>query len=506
MKSTPWVSLCLAVLHGIAGLSILVVSAWFIAACAVAPIGFNYMLPAVAIRALALIRIASGYGHMWVGHKDLLARTAVLRDGLFGRLLHHRIARRAQLAEALSAHTETVASVWVACIAQVATAVIVLPALLAAGLYLVLPGTIFIVVLGMVWLAITIGVVVKSLDVAAEQVLAEQALAERSEAYLRTSSLWHLYAPGQHNRPTAMPVWSLENRLQSLSEKAVWTIQALAFLMVIIMVAWPAAGVLHNPLAMIVPMILLAAPDWLGRSAATATFAARFNKARQALSDLSLRHVPVITAPVGEIRLQRFAARGRPMEPVDTVLPQCGIVTVSGPSGTGKSSLLQALAGEIPFFGKKYSDTLSLPQGLVEPWLYVQQAPTVLQATLRDNLDPARRCSNDKLLEVLASVGLGYLTELSQWLGAGGRTLSGGESKRLAIARALLTNKKVLLVDEPFEGLDVFSRSKLVGLFNTLSHTHLIVIATHIRASSLRVDCTVVMNSGLTVTDQQASI
>ena len=86
---TPWITLLLAIIHGATGLFILVISAWFIAACAIAPAGFNYMLPAVVIRALALLRIASGYGHMWAGHRDLLVRTAWLRHRLFKRLTNH---------------------------------------------------------------------------------------------------------------------------------------------------------------------------------------------------------------------------------------------------------------------------------------------------------------------------------------------------------------------------------------------------------------------------------
>ena len=50
-----FITVLLAVLHGGAGLAILIVSSWFIAACAVAPVNFNYMLPAVVIRALALM-------------------------------------------------------------------------------------------------------------------------------------------------------------------------------------------------------------------------------------------------------------------------------------------------------------------------------------------------------------------------------------------------------------------------------------------------------------------
>ena len=76
-------ALGLALLHGIAGLSILIISSWFIAISAIAPLGFNYVIPAVVIRGLALLRIASGYTTMWLGHKDLLTRIAKARLAVF---------------------------------------------------------------------------------------------------------------------------------------------------------------------------------------------------------------------------------------------------------------------------------------------------------------------------------------------------------------------------------------------------------------------------------------
>ena len=83
---TACITLLLSLLHGVTGLSILVISSWFIAMSAIAPLGFNYVIPAVVIRALALLRIASGYASMWVGHNDLLGRIAIKRLALFEQL------------------------------------------------------------------------------------------------------------------------------------------------------------------------------------------------------------------------------------------------------------------------------------------------------------------------------------------------------------------------------------------------------------------------------------
>lgn len=491
---TPWITLLLAIIHGATGLFILVISAWFIAACAIAPAGFNYMLPAVVIRALALLRIASGYGHMWAGHRDLLARTAGLRHRLFKRLTNHRIGRKAQLADALSEHTETLASVWIACISQLASALLLLPLLLIAGVMLSLPGTIWLALLGIGWLILTVWVVVKSLAIAVKQVAAQHELTEQSEAYLRCSSLWHLYTQAQHERPTAMRLWSLETSLNTLSQQAVWLLQALCFVMLGLYAWYAGAEVYANPLAMILPLVLFAAPNWLGRAVATTTFAARFQNAQDALASLEMRKVNLQPAVSGHVRLQNFFAAGRHVAPVSANLPSTGIVTVNGASGAGKSSLLQAIAGEIPYRGRKYCAGITLQPGLVENWLYVEQTPVILQATLRENLAPARKICDEAIRQVLKDLGLSSMKNLNEWLGAGGRSLSGGERKRIAIARALLAEKQVLLIDEPFEGLDVFSCKTLAQLFNKIAETKLLIIATHIGVSQLQVTTSVTMS------------
>ncbi|MBD3585565.1 ATP-binding cassette domain-containing protein [Salinimonas sp. HHU 13199] len=491
---TPWITLLLAIAHGVTGLLILIISAWFIAACAIAPVGFNYMLPAVIIRALALLRIASGYGHMWAGHRDLLMRTAWLRHQLFRRLANHRIQRKAQLADALSAHTETLAAVWIACISQLATALLLLPVLLIAGVFIALPGTTWFAVLGIGWLIISGWVVIKSLAIAAEQVVAQTALSEQSEAYLRCSALWHLFEQAQHQRPSARPVWSLEAGLHTLAQQAVWCLQGLCFVMIGVYIWKAGAEVYANPMAMIVPLVLFAAPEWLGRASSALTFAARYHNAQEAVTSLTMRKVSIQPEASGCIRLKHFSAVGRNVQPVTAVFPAHGIVTLRGASGVGKSSLLQAIAGDIPFRGNKYCGAKALQPGLIRNWMYLEQTPVVLQATLRENLAPAGAVADQEIRQVLSKLGLSYMTNLGEWLGAGGRALSGGEQKRIAIGRALLAEKDVLLIDEPFEGLDIFTCKTLAHLFNDAARSKLLVIATHCYIPQLRIDTSIALH------------
>ncbi|HBY41137.1 MAG TPA: hypothetical protein DEH24_17050, partial [Alteromonas sp.] len=73
-----------------------------------------------------------------------------------------------------------------------------------------------------------------------------------------------------------------------------------------------------------------------------------------------------------------------------------------------------------------------------------------------------------------------YLSEPGEWLGPGGRQLSGGERKRLNIARALLHGGPVWLVDEPFEGLDSEAASLIMSVLQMSAKDRLVVIASHV--------------------------
>jgi thiol reductant ABC exporter CydC subunit len=144
-------------------------------------------------------------------------------------------------------------------------------------------------------------------------------------------------------------------------------------------------------------------------------------------------------------------------------------VAVLGPNGSGKSTLLAVLARHLDPVAGSY--TATTPEGdrdvLTEPLddarariAVVDDEPHVFATTLRNNLTLARPGATDEaVLEALDRAGLGGLTSslpdgLDTVLGAGGRGLSGGERARLAIARAHLSGRPVIALDEPVAHLD----------------------------------------------------
>lgn len=177
------------------------------------------------------------------------------------------------------------------------------------------------------------------------------------------------------------------------------------------------------------------------------------------------------------------------LQDVDLSLRHEERIAILGPSGTGKSSLLELLlryrdpnCGSIQLSGialrrlcRKDIDAL---------FSYLPQRTVLFSGTVADNLRIARPDADDATLwHVLQSVALdGFVDSLPEgldtWLGQHGLGLSGGQARRLALARTLLKPSPVVLLDEPTEGLDrITEQHVLSGLDRWLVGRTLILIA-----------------------------
>ena len=179
------------------------------------------------------------------------------------------------------------------------------------------------------------------------------------------------------------------------------------------------------------------------------------------------------------LSLQDAAARWPGMDhPVFTDLnmnARAGSWTaVTGPSGSGKSTVLATVLGFLPLESGRVLASGEVLEGeqLRGYAAWCPQAAHIFESTLEGNLllarDRSDRPSEQELIEVLRRVGLGeWFDALPQGLrtpvGAGGSFLSGGQRQRLAVARALLVNSPVLLLDEPTAHLDAESARALMA-------------------------------------------
>jgi ATP-binding cassette subfamily B protein len=165
------------------------------------------------------------------------------------------------------------------------------------------------------------------------------------------------------------------------------------------------------------------------------------------------------------------------------------LAVLTGESGSGKTTLLRvllrfhpALRGEVLLGGRPLADWGE--EELRRTVAYVAQGHELLRGTIRDNLALGRSIDDERLWRVLAEVqmteevarlpeGLDYL------LGEDGGGLSGGQRQRLALARALLSDPSVLLLDEPTSNLDEAAEAELVALLRRQAERRLVLAVTH---------------------------
>ncbi|MGR5209836.1 heme ABC transporter ATP-binding protein/permease CydC [Vibrio rotiferianus] len=169
-------------------------------------------------------------------------------------------------------------------------------------------------------------------------------------------------------------------------------------------------------------------------------------------------------------------------------LPLGSKTAIVGQTGSGKSTLIQLLCrywdvnqGQVSIGGAHLQDWSE--SDLRAAITVVSQRVDVLNGTLRDNLLlAAPEATDEQLADILTKVDLANLLEepgLNTWLGDGGRQLSGGEKRRIGIARALLRDAPILLLDEPTEGLDKRTEQTVMELFKEHFANKTVVFITH---------------------------
>ncbi len=185
-------------------------------------------------------------------------------------------------------------------------------------------------------------------------------------------------------------------------------------------------------------------------------------------------------------------------------------VALVGPSGSGKSTLADVLVRFLPVDGgeatlsgvpldRLSSDDVRRVVGLVE------QSPHLFATSVAENLRVGRRSAgDDELVEVLARVGLGdWLAGLPDGLatrvGPAGRRLSGGQRQRVAVARALLADFSILILDEPVEHLDPAAADALTADLLALTEGRSTLLITHRLAGLDQVDEILVLHEGRVV-------
>lgn len=174
------------------------------------------------------------------------------------------------------------------------------------------------------------------------------------------------------------------------------------------------------------------------------------------------------------------------VNPVDIALVPGGLTVVTGPTGCGKSTLLRVLAGwELPRSGRV---TLgghpldTMPAEVIgRSLVLVPQRPIVLARSVRDNLCLGSTVTDERLAAALRSVAL--LDELDDGLDTmiadGTASLSGGQIQRLALARALVAEPAVLLLDDVTSAVDRETEALIIATLREEAGRRIVIVASH---------------------------
>lgn len=471
----------LAALVAAASVTLLGLSGWFITAAALAGLGgpavaqgFNYMLPSAAIRLLAILRTGGRYGERLVGHDAALRALARLRPALFRAL-----AASPATALALSTGEAT---------ARVVGDVDALEADLVRrsarwGLWAsLLSGTALLLLAGTgpalaaaLALGLTVAVARRLSMHLAERGREAQRAAGRLKEELAT-----LLAAATELRAHGLEDWAAERiarRGEVLGAAQQRAAAGAGWFELLQAGATGGAAVAALALAgpADLPMTALAA---LG-AAMVVDGAAGFvrglerqGRVAEAEARLDTMLAPAMAdAPAGRVLAYppsiRFAGRAG-------LLPPGCVAAITGPSGCGKTTLLETLLRlREPEPGRIFLGGVDLAEldaaTARRCFSLLPQDAALLAGSVRDNLllaDP--EAGEARLWQALHDAGLDERVArlpggLDGWLGENGARLSGGERRRLGLARALLRPAPWLLLDEPTEGLDAATEALVLG-------------------------------------------
>ncbi|EML9985160.1 TPA: cysteine/glutathione ABC transporter ATP-binding protein/permease CydC [Citrobacter amalonaticus] len=525
----------LAIITLLASIGLLTLSGWFLSASAVAGFAgiysFNYMLPAAGVRGAAITRTAGRYFERLVSHDATFRVLQHLRIHTFSKLLPLSPAglaryRQGELLNRIVADVDTLDHLYLRVISPLVGAFVV----------------IMVVTIGLSVLDVTLactlgGVMLLTLFIMPPVFYRAgkttgQNLTHLRGQYRQQLTSWlqgqaELTIFGASDRYRAQMEatelqWHEAQRRQSeltaLSQALMLLIGAIAILLML----WMSAGGVGDnaqPGALIALFVFCALAAFEALAPVTGAFQHLGQVIASAMRITELtEQKPEVTFPTDvsdvpdqvtlTLRDASFSYPEQAQKALDSLSLQVNPgehIAILGRTGCGKSTLLQLLTrawdpqqGEILLNGCSIA---TLNEATLRKTIsVVPQRVHLFSATLRDNLLlAAPDASDDQLTDTLRRVGLEKLLDdagLNSWLGEGGRQLSGGELRRLAIARALLHDAPLMLLDEPTEGLDATTESQMLELLAEVMRDKTLLMVTHRLRGLARFDQIIVMDNG----------
>ncbi|WET39302.1 heme ABC transporter ATP-binding protein/permease CydC [Citrobacter enshiensis] len=525
----------LAIVTLLASIGLLTLSGWFLSASAVVGVtgiySFNYMLPAAGVRGAAITRTAGRYFERLVSHDATFRVLQHLRIYTFSKLLPLSPAglaryRQGELLNRVVADVDTLDHLYLRVISPIVGAFVV----------------IVVVTVGLSFLDVTLAITLGGVMLLTLFILPPlfyragkstgQSLTHLRGQYRQQLTAWlqgqaELTIFGASERYRAQMEstelqWHEAQRHQSELTALSQAVMLLIGAMAVMLMLWMASGGVggnDKPGALIALFVFCALAAFEALAPVTGAFQHLGQVIASALriTDLTEQKPEVEFPDTDSVVPEQVALTLRDIsfsypEQAQKALESLSLhanpgehIAILGRTGCGKSTLLQLLTrawdpqqGEILINNQPIS---TLNETTLRATIsVVPQRVHLFSATLRDNLLLAAPDASDEALsEILSRVGLEKLLDdggLNSWLGEGGRQLSGGELRRLVIARALLHDAPLMLLDEPTEGLDATTESQMLELLADVMRNKTLLMVTHRLRGLSRFDQIIVMDNG----------
>ncbi|PTW60650.1 ATP-binding cassette subfamily C protein CydC [Breoghania corrubedonensis] len=529
-------SIALAALATLAHVALMATSGWFItamAAAGLAGVSMNYFTPAAMIRAFAIVRTGGRYVERLVGHEATLKFVASLRPWLFGRLEPLAPAaledeRSGDLMTRLRGDIDRLEFAFLRILQPMVVAVIVIGIGIAYAAFHDAA-----IAMALAVLAFAAGLVLPLLVGRLSAPSARRVTANSSDLnallveHLEARAELDIYDPGHRHRAAVLETSDAliddERKVASLAGLASAGVGLCAnlALVAVIAIGGPqiAAGTLGGPDLVMLALMGLALFEVVGPLPVAMQTLPGFLASARRIFSLADRAppVPAVAMPesvpeTGALTFENVGftypgAGAAALSDVSFTLRPGKRIAIVGPSGSGKSSLVSlalryraASEGKIGFAGQPVERFE--PEALRRRFAVLAQSDHLFSTTIDDNLrlaDPA--VSRGRIDQACALAGiLDFIKEqpdgFDTYVGAHGAKVSGGQGRRLGLARALLKDAPFLILDEPTEGLDPETEERVLEGVLEATRERGVLLITHSHACLELMDEVIVLEAG----------
>ena len=509
------------------GIGLLSLSGWFLSATAVAGLTvataqvFNFFTPAGGVRFFSIARTASRYGERLATHEATFKLLTQLRIWAWQKLLPLSAAnlqglRRGDLLNRLIADIDTLDHLYLRLLTPLVASL-----LMIAGLFVFLAwfdlslAMMLCSVLLLAWCVLPVVFYVlgkapgRALVDAKQQyrVMLLDVIQGQAELSLFAANTRYLTKLEQAQARLFSQQTAMAN-ITGLSQAMLILVNGTAVVLMLYLASQSVGDATPpGPLMALMVFATMASLEMMMPIAGAFQHLSSTLLAAQRVTDI-VEQTPAVSfnshsqlkAKSGALTLQNVHFAYQPTAPilqgVNLTLEAGDKVAILGSTGCGKSSLFGLITrewvaqqGEITLDGQPLAQYNEAE--LRASMTVVSQRIYLFAGTLRENLALAlpyqqgepKKAHDERLISVLQQVGLEALLQgdkpLDMWIGEGGRQLSGGEQRRIGVARALLRDAPLLLLDEPTEGLDKRTEREILSLLLSFAENKTLLMISH---------------------------